>query len=80
MTSTKLNNKKAAMYVSQSIPLGVNFSIVYMPSLMFQICTDADHVNAKGLLKWGTGSMGKKHEERESKKGNKTDNWKWGYW
>ena len=43
---------------------------------MFQICTDADHVNAKGLLKQGTGSMAKKHEERESKKGNKTDNWK----
>ena len=76
MTSTKLNNKKAAKYVSQSIPLGVNFSIVYMPSLMFQICTDADHVNAKGLLKRGTGNTGKKHEERESKKGNKTDNWK----
>ena len=56
MTSTKLNNKKAAMYVSQSIPLGVNFFIVYMPSLMFQICTDADHVNAKGLLKRGTGN------------------------
>ena len=64
------------MYVSQSIPLGVNFFIVYMPSLMFQICTDADHVNAKGLLKRGTGNTGKKHEERESKKGNKTDNWK----
>ena len=30
--------------------------------------------------KKGTGSTGKKHEERESKKGNKTDNWKWGYW
>ena len=41
-----------------------------------QICTDADHVNGKGLLKQGTGSTGKKHEERESKKGNKTDNWK----
>ena len=39
---------------------------------MFQIRTDADHVNGKGLLR--TGSTGKKHEERESKKGNKTDN------
>ena len=46
---------------------------------MFQICTDADHVNGNGLLKQGTGSMAKKHEERESKKGNKTDNWKLGY-
>ena len=76
MTSTKLNNKKAAMYVSPSIPVGVKFFIVKMHSLMFQICTDADHVNGKGLLKQGTGSTGKKHEERESKKGNKTDNWK----
>ena len=59
MTSTKLNNKKAAMYVSQSIPLGVNFSIVYMPSLMFQICTDADHVNAKGFTKTRNGEYGK---------------------
>ena len=51
-----------------------------MHSLMFQIRTDADHVNGKGFLKRGTGNTGKKHEERESKKGNKTDNWKWGYW
>ena len=80
MTSTKLNNKKAAMYVSPSIPVGVKFFIVEMPSLMFQIRTDADHVNGNGLLKQGRGSTGKKHEERESKKGNKTDNWKWGYW
>ena len=44
---------------------------------MFQICTDADHVNGNGLLKQGTGSTGKKHEEWENrKKGNKTDNWK----
>ena len=43
---------------------------------MFQIRIDADHVNGKGLPKRGTGSTGKKHEERESKKGNKTDNWK----
>ena len=50
-----------------------------MPSLTFQIRTDADHVNGKGLLKQGTGSTGKKHEEWESKKGNKTDNWKLGY-
>ena len=35
---------------------------------MFQIRTDADHVNGKGFLKRGTGSTGKKHEERESKK------------
>ena len=47
-----------------------------MPSLMFHICIDADHVNGNGLLKQGTGSTGKKHEEWESKKGNKTDNWK----
>ena len=47
---------------------------------MFQVCTDADHVNGKGLLKRGRESTGKKHEELESKKGNKTDNWKWGYW
>ena len=47
---------------------------------MFQVCTDADHVNEKGLLKRGRESTGKKHEEPESKKGNKTDNWKWGYW
>ena len=39
-----------------------------MPSLMFQICTDADHVNGKGILKRGRGSTGKKHEERESEK------------
>ena len=44
---------------------------------MFQIRTDADHVNGKGFLKRGTGNTGKKHEERENrKKGNKTDNWK----
>ena len=42
-----------------------------MPSLMFQICIDADHVYGKGLLKRGRGSTGKKHEERESKKGTK---------
>ena len=42
-----------------------------MPSLMFHICIDADHVNGKGLLKRGRGSTGKKHEERESKKGTK---------
>ena len=42
-----------------------------MPSLMFQICIDADHVNGNGLLKQGTGSTGKKHEEWESKKGKK---------
>ena len=76
MTSTKLNNKKAAMYVSPSIPVGAKLVIVQMPSLMFQICIDADHVNGKGLLKRGRGSTGKKHEEWESKKGNKTDNWK----
>ena len=39
-----------------------------MHSLMFQIRTDADHVNGKGFLKRGTGNTGKKHEERESKK------------
>ena len=50
-----------------------------MPSLKFEICTDADHVDRKGLLKRGTGSMGKKHGERERKKGNKTGNWKLGY-
>ena len=33
-------------------------------------------MNGKGLLKQGTGSTGKKYEERESEKGNKTDNWK----
>ena len=77
MKSTKLNNKKAAMYVSPSIPEGVKHFIVQMPSLMFQICIDADHVNGKGLLKRGRGSTGKKHKERENrKKGNKTDNWK----
>ena len=42
-----------------------------MPSLMFQICIDADHVYGKGLLKRGRESTGKKHEERESKKGTK---------
>ena len=46
---------------------------------MFQICIDADHVNGNGLLKQGKGSMAKKHEEWESKNGNKTDNWKLGY-
>ena len=46
---------------------------------MFQICIDADHVNGNGLLKQGKGNTGKKHEERESKKGNKTDNLKRGY-
>ena len=35
---------------------------------MFQIRTDADHVNGNGLLKQGTGNTGKKHEEWESKK------------
>ena len=50
-----------------------------MPSSMFQICIDADHVNGNGLLKQGKGSAGKKHKEWESKKGNKTDNWKLGY-
>ena len=39
-----------------------------MPSLMFQICIDADHVNGKGLLKRGRGSTGKKHEEWENSK------------
>ena len=43
---------------------------------MFQMCTDAAHVNGKGLLKRGREGTGKKHEERESKKGNITDNWK----
>ena len=38
---------------------------------MFQIRTDADHVNGNGLLKQGTGNTGKKHEERENKKGTK---------
>ena len=42
---------------------------------MFQIRTDADHVNEKGLLKQGRGSTGKKHEERESKKWTKQTTW-----
>ena len=74
MTSAKLKNKKAAMYVSRSIPVGAKF--FYCVNALFLICTDADHVNGKGLLKRGRGSTGKKHEEWESKKGNKTDNWK----
>ena len=45
-----------------------------MPSLMFQICIDTDHVNGKGLLKRARESTGKKHEERESKKGTKQTN------
>ena len=62
LTSTKLNNKKADMYVSKSIVYCVN------AFFKFQIRTDADHVNGKGFLKRGTGNTGKKHEERESKK------------
>ena len=74
MTSTKLNNKKPPCTCPNQFLWELIFFIVYMPSLMFQICIDADHVNEKGLLKQGTGSTGKKHEEWESKKGNKTDN------
>ena len=39
-----------------------------MPSLMFQICIDADHVKGKGLLKRERGSTGKTHAERENRK------------